>query len=257
MRRRTFLAGGAAVPLRAVQKSPGKAWLVLTWIRLRNSPDEQLRRTSEFLTGSLLPALKRAGAGPVGLFNQLIGEQSPAILTLAAYPGFAHLERVGQALEQDPEYRKAAAEFYGRRGLAYQRLESSLLRAFEAMPRVEPPPAGGRQTPRIFELRTYESDNPPTLRRKIDMFEQGEIALFRRLGMLPVFFGETLIGPRMPNLTYMLAFDSLAAREKAWQTFAQDPEWQKMRVKPGWADAEIVSNISSSLLRPLAASEIG
>jgi hypothetical protein len=54
----------------------------------------------------------------------------------------------------------------------------------------------------------------------------------------------------------MLAFENLAAREKAWQTFAQDPEWQKMRVTPGWADAEIVSNISTSLLRPLAGSEI-
>lgn len=230
--------------------------MVLTWIRMRNSPDEQLRRTSEFLTQIWLPASKRAGAGPVGLFTQTIGEQSPAILTLATYAGLADFERTQKALESDREYRKAAEEFYGRRGLAYQRLESSLLRAFEGMPKVEPPPTAGREAPRIFELRTYESDNPLTLRRKIDMFEQGEIALFRRLGMLPVFFGETLIGPRMPNLTYMLAFDSLAARENAWQRFAQDPEWQKMRVKPGWADAEIVSNISTAVLRPLQGSDI-
>lgn len=256
MQRRTFLAGGAALPLAASQSAPVKALMVLTWIRMRNSLDEQLRRTSEFLAQFLLPAFKRAGAGPVGLFTQTIGEQSPAILTLVSYPGWPEFERIGRALEQDKEYRKAAEEFYGRRGLPYQRLESSLLRAFDGMPKVEPPPAAGREAPRLFELRTYESDNPLTLRRKIDMFEQGEIALFRRLGMLPVFFGETLVGPRMPNLTYLLAFDSLAAREKAWQTFAQDPEWQKMRVKPGWADAEIVSNISTSLLRPLAGSEI-
>lgn len=256
MQRRSFLVGGAALPLAAAPAPSAKAVMVLTWIRMRNSPDEQLRRTSEFLTQSLLPALKRAGTGPVGLFTQTVGEQSPAILTLVSYASFADFERIGRALEQDKTYRKAAEEFYGRRGLAYQRLESSLLRAFDGMPKVEPPPTAGREPPRLFELRTYESDNPLTLRRKIDMFEQGEMALFRRLGLLPVFFGETLVGPRMPNLTYMLAFDNLAAREKAWQAFAQDPEWQKMRVKPGWADAEIVSNISTSLLRPLAGSDI-
>jgi hypothetical protein len=88
------------------------------------------------------------------------------------------------------------------------------------------------------------------------MFDDGEIAIFRRLGLTPVFFGQTLIGANMPNLTYMLAFDNLAAREKAWQAFAQDPEWQKLRAQPGLSDAEIVSNISNSILRPLPGSDI-
>jgi hypothetical protein len=88
------------------------------------------------------------------------------------------------------------------------------------------------------------------------MFDDGEIAIFRRLGMSPVFFGQTLIGGNMPSLTYMLAFDNLAAREKAWQAFSQDAEWQKMRVQPGLSDAEIVSNISNSILRPLPGSDI-
>ncbi len=31
----------------------------------------------------------------------------------------------------------------------------------------------------------------------------------------------------MPNRVYMLSVDNLAARERLWQAFGADPEWQK------------------------------
>ena len=104
---------------------------------------------------------------------------------------------------------------------------------------------------RVFELRRYESNNATTLARKIKMFESGEIAIFERLGMRPVFFAETIAGAQMPNLVYMLSYDDLASREKLWKAFGADPEWQKLRSMPGNSDAEIVSNISVTLLQPL------
>jgi hypothetical protein len=88
------------------------------------------------------------------------------------------------------------------------------------------------------------------------MFDDAEIKIFRRCGMLPVFFGETLIGRNLPNLTYMLAYDDLAARDKVWKMFGADPEWQKLRSTPGLTDPEIVSNISNAILRPLPFSPI-
>jgi hypothetical protein len=88
------------------------------------------------------------------------------------------------------------------------------------------------------------------------MFGDGEIDIFRRVGMTPVFFGQTIVGPRMPNLTYMLAFDDLAAREKLWNVFSADPEWQKMRNGPDTTNPEIVSNITNVILRPLPFSPI-
>lgn len=255
MQRRTFLSlAGAAMPLAAA--SAKKAVFVLTSIRMRQGPEQQAERTSRFLATAAIPAMKRAGAGPVGLFGNLIAEQSPTIHLLVSYPSLADLEAGMDKLAQDAEYQKEAEAYYKAPGLAYQRLHSSLLRAFDSMPAIEVPPTAGRQAARIFELRTYESNNVLTLRRKIKMFDDGEIAIFRRLGMLPVFFGQTLIGTNMPNLVYMLAFESLAAREKAWQAFSQDPEWQKMRALPGLSDAEIVSNISNAILRPLPGSDI-
>jgi len=74
--------------------------------------------------------------------------------------------------------------------------------------------------------------------------------------MLPVFFGTTFVGRDMPNLTYMLAYDDLAARDKTWSAFGKDPGWQKLRATPGLSDPEIVSNISNAIVRPLAFSPI-
>ena len=109
---------------------------------------------------------------------------------------------------------------------------------------------------RLFELRTYESDDASTLADKIRMFNEGEIAIFQKTGLMPVFFGETVIGEKQPNLTYLLWYDSLAAREANWNKFISSPEWTKLKSTPGWSDAEIVSNISNSLLRPMAFSPI-
>jgi hypothetical protein len=121
---------------------------------------------------------------------------------------------------------------------------------------LEIPKHDGKRANLIFELRTYESNTSATLAHKVKMFADGEMALFRRLGMIPVFFGTTIIGKRMPNLVYMLGYESLAHREKCWGAFVKDPEWIKMRDTPGNSDAEIVSNISSVILSPLSFSQV-
>jgi hypothetical protein len=140
--------------------------------------------------------------------------------------------------------------------LSYICMESSLLWAFPSMPTVVVPPARENSAARIFELRTYEAPNDKALARKIAMFGDGEIDSFRRSGMLTVFFGQTIVGARMPNLTYMLAYDDLAARDKTWSAFSANPDWQKLRATPGLSDAEIVNNISNAILRPLPFSPI-
>jgi hypothetical protein len=88
------------------------------------------------------------------------------------------------------------------------------------------------------------------------MFDEAEIAIFRRCGLQPVFFGETIVGTNLPSLTYLLAYDDMAARDKAWKAFGADPEWHKLRATPGLTDPEIVTNISNSILRPLPFSQI-
>jgi hypothetical protein len=222
---------------------------------MRNSSGQQMRRASEFIEKHGLAATKRLGVGPVGVFTNLIAPDGPFILIVAGFPSLAAFEQAGGKLAEDKEYLQALGAYYAP-GLPYQRSESSLLRAIDSMPGIDVPPVEDGKAPRVFELRTYESDNPLTLMRKVRMFEEGELAIFRKVGMRTIFFGTTMVGQNQPNLTYMLAYDDLAHREKCWAAFGNDPDWRKLRATPGLSDAEVVSNISSMLLRPLPFSAI-
>ncbi|MEK7751916.1 MAG: NIPSNAP family protein, partial [Acidobacteriota bacterium] len=174
------------------------------------------------------------------------------IMLLTGYPSVAAWENLGA----DSEFVKQVGAFNAQPGLSYMRMETSLLRGFDSMPTIAVPPTDAKRPGRIFEIRTYESNNLTTLRRKMKMFDDGEIGIFRRAGMQPVFFGETIVGRNMPNLTYMLGYDDLAHRDKTWRAFGGDPEWQKMRALPGLSDAEVVSNITNFLVSPLPFSPI-
>jgi hypothetical protein len=139
------------------------------------------------------------------------------------------------------------------------RVESSLLAAFEGWPRLTPPASTASATTkskRIFQLRTYESPSYQDHVRKVEMFHKGEFEIFQRAGCHPVFFGDTLIGSRLPNLTYMLTFDNMQELEKSWAAFSADPEWKKLQSSPRYSYEAIVSNISNLILSPLAASQI-
>ena len=236
--------------------APKRSIIELRYLRMRNTADNQAQRTSDFLKNTAMPALKRAGVSPIGFFTSVIAEESPFLLALAAFPNLAAMDAAREKENADADYIHGRDAYNSAPGLGYQRLESSLLRCFDVMPNVEPPADDGKRPARIFELRMYESNNTVTLARKIKMFNDGEAGIFKRLGMQPVFFAETIVGAKMPNLVYMLSFDDLAARDRLWKAFGSDPEWQKLRAQPGYSDSEIVSNISNSILRPLSFSDI-
>ncbi len=229
-----------------------RAFLELRYFKMRNGP--QVARTTAYLEKGWFPAAVRAGVGPVGFFSAVVAPDAPFILSLASYASFGQIEAVHQQIAADKEFQAAADEFNSGTEPPYIRMESSLLWAFPSMPAVEAPPPA--RAARIFELRTYQSPNEKAGERKVKMFGDGEIAIFRKSGMLPVFFGQTIIGANLPNLTYMLAYDDLAARDRTWRAFSADPDWQKLRSTPGLSDAEIVNNISNAILRPLPFSPI-
>jgi hypothetical protein len=259
MNRRNFLAaaaGGAfAMNFSASAADAKQALIELTFLRMRNTQDSMVQRTNDFLGKSLVPALKRAGAKSVGVFAPLIGPGSPSSIILSDYADAAAWEGASQKLRNDKEYQKAAEAYYGN-PVGYVRAETMLLRGFSTVPAIEAVAPRPENKTHVFELRTYESNNPRSLARKIRMFDEGEVAIFRKVGMKVVFFGEALTGQNLPQLTYMLAYDDMAAREKAWADFVRHPEWLKMKGQPGASDAEIVSSISNSMLRPLPFSPI-
>jgi hypothetical protein len=226
--------------------------------QLRRGPGQQI--VDAYLKDAAVPAWQRAGAGPVGVFTVMIGPSSPSFYVVIPHKSLDAFAALPERLAADADYQKAGAAYLGAAATepAFVRIETSLARAFDGMPHLELPFGGGEngKRTRIFELRRYESHSEKAAKKKIEMFNTGEIAIFRRAGLQPVFFGETVAGPDMPNLTYMLVYEDMAAHDKQWGAFSADPEWKKLSTTPGFTDPEIVSNISNMYLRPTAYSQI-
>ncbi|MEZ5354607.1 MAG: NIPSNAP family protein [Bryobacteraceae bacterium] len=256
MHRRHFLGGLSGLIGSSLWAAPKGSIIELRHYHMRNSSEQQVQRTSEFIQKHAIPAGKRAGGIVAGVFSNLVAPGGPFILMANQYRSLAAMEESQEKLAADGGFSRALDAYYSG-PLGYERVDVTLLRAFDSIPAIETPPVEEGKAPRVFELRIYESNTPATLRRKIAMFESGgELAIFRRSGIRPVFFGHALAGANIPNLTYMVCYDSLADRDKAWKAFLADPEWVKLRATPGLGDAEIVSNISNSFLRPLPFSPI-
>jgi len=219
---------------------------------LRNGPQTAL--TQGYFERALIPALARLGMGPVGAFKLDIGPETPTYYALIPSTSVEALLGLDAQLGKDPEYVKGASGFRDAPASApaFVRAERTLLSAFAGWPKVTAPKKGKR----IFQLRTYESPSQVAHTRKMQMFNEAEIGIFTRTGLTPVFFGDTVIGTRMPSLTYMLTFADLAELTAKWAAFAADPAWIELKNRPGNSDAEIVSNISNVYLSPLACSQI-
>ena len=259
MKRRTFLktsvtasATAAASIAASAAAQPGPEYYELrTWsLKVAKQPllDAYLRR-------ALLPALKRLGLGPVGVFAEPQPNDEVKVHALITYAAPEQFATLSARLAADAEHQKAGAEYLNAKASdpIYSRIESSFMVAIEGLPKLVKPDA---TKSRLFNLRIYESHNERAGKRKIEMFNRGELAIFKRTGLTPVMFAETLSGTLMPNLTYLLVFPNDDARKKAWDTFRADPEWLKLKAVPEYADKEIVLKVTNRLLTPTPYSEL-
>ncbi|HLT80997.1 MAG TPA: NIPSNAP family protein [Cyclobacteriaceae bacterium] len=209
-----------------------------------------LGHMENYLGKALIPALNRSGVKNVGAFRETGKNEPPKIYVLIPYASMADYARVRKALERDEAYQSDSEAYRKLPKAVYFRYKSSLLEAFAGLPSLVVPPSGER----IFELRIYEGYSDDAVSRKVKMFNEGEIDIFRNTGLNAVFFGETLSGPDMPSLQYMLTFRDMEERDKNWQAFIAHPDWAKMSKDPQYANT--VSKIIRVFLEPMAFSQI-
>ena len=100
----------------------------------------------------------------------------------------------------------------------------------------------------IYELRIYRTV-PGQLASLKARFRDQTLGIWEKHGIRPVGFWVTLIGRSSEELTYMLAWDSLADREAKWSSFLNDPAWHNVRDQSE-RDGPLVANISSQILMP-------
>ncbi len=183
--RRAVLSGvaGSTLPLTSSAAFKVSARKGQQWYELRTylfTIDAQRQMTGTYLEQAYLPALNRAGIKDIGVFSEMqspAATQSPAAAQIPGVPktfllipfdSIASFVEINEKLAHDATYKSAGDAYLtaAPSSPAYDRIESSLLRAFIHMPQIEVP----EKKERIFELRRYESPSESAGQKKIEMF---------------------------------------------------------------------------------------
>ncbi|MDW3647597.1 MAG: NIPSNAP family protein [Bacteroidia bacterium] len=238
-------------------KAPSKEFYELRNYEL--SSPEQFEAVATFLKDAAIPALKRQGIGPIGMFSPLDtakdGNYISLLLPFSNLDVFAELQ---DKMMQDQAYLSSGAAHLdmAHPAKAFERIDSRLLIAFDSMPKMEVP-AIHSNPDRVFELRSYESYSEKKGIAKVKMFDAGgEVTIFKDLGFYPVFFARALTGDEQPNLIYMVSYKDATeeTRKAQWTSFGNDDRWKAIKDLEEYANT--VSKIHSIMLKPLPGSEI-
>jgi len=106
----------------------------------------------------------------------------------------------------------------------------------------------------ICEMRVYRC-LPGRLPALLKRFDTITLKLWEKHGIKQAGFFTTLIGESNQELTYFLAWESLADRETKWNAFAADPEWLAKRAETE-KDGPIVASLENMILQPTSFSSV-
>ncbi|MGK0184591.1 MAG: hypothetical protein ACI9R3_000364 [Verrucomicrobiales bacterium] len=205
-----------------------------------------------------LPALIRAGVGPVGIFKEKAPKKSDTLLRYMVLPynSAQEMVTVREKLAADSAFSSAAADYLsaGKGSENVERIESTLLIGFDGWPKLKLPDFSTATPERFFEMRKYESLGEMKGILKVQMFNKAELAIFEKVGLDGVFYGQALVGADLPQLTYMLVYDDEADHKKAWKDFLEHPDWLVLKKDETYEDT--VSKIVSTFLLALDYSQV-
>lgn len=194
----------------------------------------QAATTDKYLNKAYLPGLKKIGIKNIGVFKPVQNDTVSILKTYILIP-FTSLEQFvthENKLTNDESYLLAGNAYINSpyNEPPFQRVESTLMKAFKDMPFIQPSKLESPRAERVYELRSYESATEQYHKNKVDMFNAGgEVKLFERLNFNAVFFAEVISGSKMPNLMYMTTFDNQASRDAHWKAFGSAPEWKALK----------------------------
>ena len=106
----------------------------------------------------------------------------------------------------------------------------------------------------IYEMRVYHC-LPGRLPALLKRFETITLDIWKRHGIRQAGFWTVLVGESNQDLVYLLAWESMAERERIWNGFMNDPEWIAKRAETE-RDGQIVASITNSFLQPTGFSAV-
>jgi hypothetical protein len=226
---------GGTDALAQMANDTGKPGEIFEWRIYTLAPGGDAALFDSFLRDQLIPTYNRHGV-EVGAFSP--AENYPEFPAGARYlfmvwPDLETFRRVSRAVREDDALAKGGAAYFDASAPrpAYTSLETYLGETLEGGPAFRRPDASRG----LLEFRIYRSPNMEANERKIEMFENGEIAVFDATGINGVYYARTLAGGRMPSLTYLTWYTDAKSRTEAWARFMVHPEWVRMRSLPEYA----------------------
>jgi hypothetical protein len=211
-------------------------------------------RIHDFFSKALLPTMERIHKGPKIFLEAVMAPHLPQVAAIFGLESCDQVWSIAKGLFSDKEFNRAFDQWESGEP-PYVSASASLLEATDYSPEIvapEKPPAA----PRVFELRTYHSPTSRQAKALHERFAGAEIKIFHRTGVHPIFYTSTVFGANRPNLTYLIPFDTLAAREKAWNAFGADEEWNRVRKESIDRSGQISSVMQISLYRAMPYSPI-
>ncbi|MEZ5266906.1 MAG: NIPSNAP family protein [Acidimicrobiales bacterium] len=100
----------------------------------------------------------------------------------------------------------------------------------------------------LYELRIYTA-MPTRLPELLARFRNHTVELFAKHGIRNVGYWTNSVGGRNDELWYIVAFEDMAHRERAWTAFASDPEWLEVRAESE-KDGPLLHHLENRFLSP-------
>ena len=179
----------------------------------------QVTHLRSYIADALLPCIDQFCNSPRMCLEAVVAPRTPQTLLLAVYASFNEMLEVQTRIASDLRVSCARAEIESSQVLTDVR--SDVLFVSEESVRFPTESAFAKSA--LFEVRSWHApawrEGPPP-----------EVSsVLSRIGIHPIVAGATAAGEHLPRFTYVLPFDSLAARQQAWARLDGDAQWMEMQ----------------------------
>lgn len=179
----------------------------------------EMEHLRSYIGDTLLPCMDQLRNTPKMCLEAIVAPHTPQTLLLTVYSSFNEMLEERARIASDPRVRRARAGIESSQVL--DDVRSQVLIVSEESVRF--PVESAFVKSGLFEVRTWHA---PAWR---DGAAPEVSSVLRRLGIDPIVAGATVAGEHLPRFTYVVPFESMAARQQAWDRLDGDAQWMAMQ----------------------------
>lgn len=179
----------------------------------------QMQHLRSYIGDTLVPCMDQLRNTPKMCLEAIVAPHTPQTLLLTVYSSFNEMLEERARIASDPRVRRARAGIESAQVLDDVRSQVLIVSEESVRFPVEPALVKGG----LFEVRTWHA---PAWR---DESARQVSSVLSRIGVDPVVAGATVAGEHLPRFTYVVPFQSMAARQQAWDRLDGDAQWMAMQ----------------------------